>query len=75
MTSHVQRKWTLGYTLLMIPPFIGLPLVLFDPPRWLEIVALVAILALVYFGTRLLYRQRGGWRPSSTLPERTGDDH
>lgn len=74
MTSSVQRKWTLGYTLLMIPPFIGLPIALFDLPRWLEAIAVVAILALVYTGTRLLYRQRGGWQPSKTLPERTGDD-
>ncbi|MEU4830986.1 hypothetical protein [Streptosporangium sp. NPDC023615] len=75
MTPPVQRTWTLGYTLLMIPPFIGLPIVLFDLPRWVEIVALVAILALVHTGVRLLYRRRGGWQPSKTLPERAADDH
>lgn len=76
MTSGTQRTWNLGFTLLIIAPFIGLLIVLFDPPRWIEITAVVAIIALVFVGTRLFFRKQGGWRPSETLPEQRSDnDH
>ena len=74
MNKPIQRSWNLGYTLLMIPPFIGLATLAFDFPRWLEIVALVAILTLVFLGSRLLlWGKPGGWRPSATLPDKRHD--
>lgn len=76
MRSRTQRTWNLGYTVLMIAPFIGLPIVVFELPRWLEIVAVAAIIALVFVGTRMFYKKNGGWRPSETLPEHgSNNDH
>lgn len=69
MTKRAPTAWRTGYVLLLVIPFIGLGLTLLDPPRWLEIVGVVAILALVFTGTRLMSRRRGGWRPSDTLPK------
>lgn len=74
MNKPIQRSWNLGYILLMFPPFIGLATIAFDLPRWLEIVCLVAIVALVFFGSRLLlWGKPGGWRPSTTLPDERHD--
>lgn len=74
MNSSPQRSWNLGYTLLMIPPFIGLATILFDLPVWAEVVVIGAILVCVFFGTKLLFRTKGGWRPSQTLPEPPHDE-
>lgn len=74
MNSNPQRPWNLGYTLLMVPPFIGLAAILIDLPLWAEIVVVVAIIACVFFGTKLLFRTKGGWRPSQTLPEPRSHD-
>ena len=68
MTPSPQRAWSRGYALLMVPPFLGLLNVLLDLPRWLEVATLLAMLALVFTGTRLLFRTRGGQRPSATMP-------
>lgn len=73
MKRSLQRNWDLGYTLLMIPPFIGVLTLVFDFPRWLEVVAGVAIVALVFFGSRLLFWTRPGWQPSKTLPDPTDE--
>ena len=76
MTASAPRAWSIGSTLLMIPPFIGLAIILLDLPRWLEAVGVAAIIGLVYLGSRLLYRKQGGWQPSKTLPEqRSENDH
>lgn len=75
MNTPIQRSWNRGYTLLMIIPFISLPTILFDLPRWLEIVTVVAIIGLVFFGSRLLFWGKpGGWRPSATLRNQGSDD-
>ena len=57
---------------MLVAPFIGLGLVLTDPPRWLQIVCIIAILGLVAAGASLMRRRDGAWRPSETLP-RTRD--
>jgi len=68
MTKQAPTAWRTGYVLLLGIPFIGLGLTVFDPPRWLQIVGVVAIVSLVFVGSRLMNRRRGGWRPSDTLP-------
>ena len=68
MTIQAPTAWRTGYILLLTIPFIGLGLTLFDPPRWVEIVGVVAIISLVFVGTRMMNRRRGAWRPSDTLP-------
>jgi hypothetical protein len=72
--SDPRRTWRLGYALLLIVPFIGLALIFTDPPRWLEIVGVVAILALVATGSSMMRRRVGGWRPSETSPEPRDDE-
>ena len=62
-----RRTWRLGYAVLLVAPFIGLPLVLTDAPRWLEIVAVAAILVVVGTGSSMMRHRAGGWRPSETL--------
>lgn len=74
MAMELRKSWKVGYTLLMIPPFIGLATILFEVPRWLEIVFLISILALVFFGSRLFFWGRKGWQPSSTLRGRSEVD-
>ncbi len=70
MTSPAPpSSWRTGYLMLLVNPFIGLGLILGDPPRWLQIVAVVMIVVLVGVGTRLMSSRRGGWRPSETLPQ------
>ncbi len=57
-----------GYVLLLLNPFIGLALLLSDPPVWVEALAVVLIVAFVGVGVSLLRRGTGGWwRPSETL--------
>jgi hypothetical protein len=73
-SSDPRRTWRLGYALLLIVPFIGLALIFTDPPRWLEIVGVVAILALVATGSSMMRRRVGGWRPSETSPEPRDDE-
>lgn len=70
---HAQNRWKSGYTLLMIPPFIGLAIILFDLPRWVEMVGVALILLLVGAGSGLLRSRAGGWRPSETLGEGRDD--
>ncbi len=70
MTNDARNAWQLGYVLMMLPVFIGMVLALTDPPTWLQITGVVVILVLVFVGSRLMFRKRGGWRPSDTLPPR-----
>ncbi len=72
-SQKAQNRWRSGYTLLMIPPFIGLVIILFDLPRWVEIVGVVVIVLLVGVGSSLLRRRADGWRPSETLGEARDD--
>jgi len=67
VSSDPRKGWRLGSVLLLIIPFIGLALILTDPPRWLQIVAVVVILVMVGAGSTLMRRRAGGWRPSETL--------
>lgn len=69
MTKQAPPAWRTGYVLLLVIPFIGLGLTFLDPPRWVQVVGVVAILALVFAGVRLMSRRRGGWLPSDTLPK------
>ena len=69
MKANPQQAWNLGYILLLISPFVGLSAALFDAPWWYNLGVAVVIVILVYAGTRLLFRTKGGWRPSQTLPE------
>ncbi len=69
-----RRTWRFGYALLLIAPFIGLPLVLTDPPRWLQIIAVAVILAVVGTGSSMMRRRIGGWRPSETLTQPRDDE-
>jgi hypothetical protein len=73
-SSDPRPIWRMGYVLLLIVPFIGLVLVLTDPPRWLQIVGVVAILALVGTGSSLFRRRVGGWLPSETLTRPRDDE-
>ena len=73
-SSDPRRTWRLGYVLLLIVPFIGLALTFTDPPRWLQIVSIVAILALVGTGSSMIRRRVGGWRPSETLAQPRDDE-
>ena len=68
MTTQPPTAWRTGYFLLLVIPFIGLGLTLVDLPRWAQIVGVLAILSLVFIGTRLMNRRQGGWRPSDNLP-------
>lgn len=69
MTKQAPTPWRTGYVLIWASAFIGLSLTFFDPPRWLQVVGVVAILSLVFAGSRLMNRRQGGWRPSDTLPD------
>lgn len=71
--SDPRRAWRVGYVLLLVNPFIGLALLLTDPPRWVEAVAVVLIVTFVGVGVALLRRRSGGWRPSETLGGRRND--
>ena len=73
--SDPRRIWRLGHALLLIVPFIGLTLTFTGPPRWLQIVGLVAILALVGTASSMLHRRAGGWRPSETVTQPQDDGH
>lgn len=73
-SSDPRRTWRLGYVLLLIAPFIGLVLTFTDPPRWLQIVGVVMILALVGTGSSMMRRRAGGWRPSETSPQPRDDE-
>lgn len=68
-----RPTWRSGYTLLLVAPFVGLALTLTDPPRWLQMLGVLAILLLVGTGSSLMRRRAGGWRPSETL-SRPSDD-
>jgi len=69
METRPQNKWNLGLILLLTTPFVGLAVALIDFPLWVDIVALVAMIALLFVGSLLLFIKRGGWRPSDTLPK------
>ena len=73
-SSDPRRTWRLGYVLLLIVPFIGLALNFTDPPRWLQIVGVVAILGLVGTASSMMRRRVGGWRPSETLTQPRHDE-
>lgn len=73
-SSDPRRIWRLGNVLLLIVPFIGLALAFTDPPRWLQIVGIVAMLALVGTGSSMIRRRVGGWRPSETLTQPRDDE-
>ncbi len=73
-SSDPRRIWRFGYVLLLIVPFIGLALTFTHPPRWLQIVGIVAILALVGTGSSMMRRRVGGWRPSETLTQPRDDE-
>ncbi len=76
MSMRPSQSWNVGITLLMIPVLIGVGTIFFDVPPSLKVVVVVAIIALVFFGTRLLFRRKGGWRPSDTLGRQTpSNDH
>ena len=60
--------------MLLIAPFIGLALAFTEPPRWLQILGIVAILALVGTGSSMTRRRVGGWRPSETLTQQRDDE-
>lgn len=74
MIYSPERTWNLGYTLLLVTPFLGLATILFDLPVWAEVVVVVTILVCVFFGSKLLFRTKNGWRPSQTLPEPRSHD-
>jgi hypothetical protein len=73
-SSDPRRTWRLGYVLLLIVPFIGLILAFTDPPRWLQIVGVVATLVFVGTGSSMMRRRAGGWRPSESLAQPHNDD-
>lgn len=74
VSSDPRQSWRLGYVLISMTPFIGLALILTDPPRWLQIVGVVVILALVGTASSLMRRRAGGWRPSETLARPRDDE-
>lgn len=68
-TPAPRQAWRIGYTLLLINPFIGLAIVFLDVPRWLEFVGVAFILVSVGVGVALMRQPTGGWRPSDTLAD------
>lgn len=72
--SDPRRIWGFGYVLLLIVPFISLALTFTDPPRWLQIIGIVASLALVGTGSSVIRRRVGGWRPSETVTQPRDDE-
>lgn len=44
--------------LLLLTPIIGGSLLVLDPPRYLQVVGVVTIIALVFVGTAQLFRQQ-----------------
>ncbi len=76
MSMDPRQSWSIGSALLMIPVIIGVGTVFFDVPPLMKIVIVVVIIALVFFGTRLIFHRKGGWRPSDTLANQTpANDH
>lgn len=76
MSMSPSQAWSVGTTVLMIPVVIGVATIFFDVPPSLKVVVVVAMIALVFFGTRLLFHRKGGWRPSDTLGKQMpADDH
>jgi hypothetical protein len=67
-SSDPRDTWRLGQLVLLVTPFIGAGLTFTDPPRWLQIVGVIAIVALVWIGGTMMSRREGGWRPSETHP-------
>lgn len=69
-SSDPRPRWRRGFALLLTVPFIGLALTLTDPPTWLQIVGIVAMLAIIGTASSMIrHRPAGGWRPSETLTE------
>ena len=73
-STDPRRTWRVGYVLLLTAPFIGLALTFTDPPLWVQIGGVVAILALVGTGSSLMRRRVGGWRPSETSTQPRDDE-
>lgn len=74
ISSDPRRSWGFGYVLVLIVPFIGLALTSTDPPRWLQIIGIVAMLALVGTSSSMIRRRVGGWRPSETVTQPRDDE-
>jgi len=74
MNTQPAPRWQTGYLLLIVASLIGCLLTVTDPPTWLQIAGVVAIVALVFEGSRRLRKAHGGWRPSQTLPQDRSDD-
>ena len=70
-----RSTWRSGFVVLVVVPFIGLALTLAHPPTWLQIVGVVAMLALVGVGSSMMRRRGHGWRPSETLAPTRTDEH
>lgn len=73
-SSDPRRTWRLGYSLLLTVPFIGLGLAFTDPPRWMQIIGVIAMLSLVGAGASMMRQRVGAWRPSETLTHPRDDE-
>ncbi len=67
MTQNPPQAWKTGSIVLAIVPFAVVALVFLDLPRWLEIIAMAVMVAMVGVGATLMRRRSDGWRPSETL--------
>ncbi len=72
-TEFPLQTWSAGFAMVIIVPFLGLLLALTDPPTWLQLVAIVIMVLLAGAGTGMMFRRKGGWRPSDTLPDPDDD--
>lgn len=68
-TSEPRTTWDPGYTLLLTAPFIGVLLILTDPPQWLQITGALAIVVIVGVAWSMIRRRSGGWRPSEGVQD------
>ena len=58
MTPSNIVGWPSGYVFLFLAPIIGSSLLLLESPQYLQVVGVVAIIALVFAGTASLFQRR-----------------
>ena len=58
MTTSNLEGWSSAYVFLLLAPVLGGSLLLLEPPSYLQVLGIMAIIALVFAGTASLFVQR-----------------
>lgn len=58
MTTSTLEGWQSAYVFFLLAPVLGGSLLLLNPPPYLQVVGVVAMIALVFAGTASLTQRR-----------------